>query len=517
MTKQDDDISILSEWADSVHHAGCGPNGEWDDDSSLPNDWWDTVESRFDPDDEETVESSKAYDPDQPRNPHGEWTSGGGSSEKEPPKVAVHSLEESKRIFNDLMSRMLGAERDEKTLSTEMRRKGPKERAEMAIKLLESTNATSLLRYDAITERLSQEARDPARFVEVRVQIRKEIERQRTAELVLTKEMAKAGVTTIDPRKLMSARRLGDNVGCTIDRGWIKIDHNGPVEKFFARARKLSDKANALDVRIREGTSRAYYDEPDVIRQLPGLLGKVDKLVSKNVPRGGGSEALKKFMRQADVCVNLSETALGKIVTDGGLKNRFAGGNVLSVGTGEDKADYDAHRKQAEARLFGIPTMASGEDRPVYGYMEHPDRQLSMGDALGSNYGQVQLVLKPEVKGRSTYTMGDSLDDNNVEHPRVGAANDPAKHSGVTVKPDMTITATEYGEVARPIRYVEAQVFGGVKLSDIQEVRVPYNVKLHPKVSEVLLKASIGVSLVPSECRQYINRAMTWDKYLDRD
>ncbi len=74
--------SELEEWADSIHYAGSGPDGEWDDDPSLSEEWWDVPNTQKDPDDEISQEEKSTLSGWQKFNPHhdqeGRFASSGG-------------------------------------------------------------------------------------------------------------------------------------------------------------------------------------------------------------------------------------------------------------------------------------------------------------------------------------------------------------------------------------------------------------------------------------------------------
>jgi len=148
---------------------------------------------------------------------------------------------------------------------------------------------------------------------------------------------------------------------------------------------------------------------------------------------------------------------------------------------------------------------------------------------MGSNYGEVQLALKPGIKQRSTYTVGDSLDDTRREGAHAGCITNPSSHdiaqqqqvtttvdgwirtvvrahngqkvaAGLEVNDwkvtEIALDGREAGQITP--RYIEAQVFGGVKLQDIAEVRIPRNTKLAPTTEKKLQEAGVTVVRIPS-------------------
>jgi hypothetical protein len=201
---------------------------------------------------------------------------------------------------------------------------------------------------------------------------------------------------------------------------------------------------------------------------------------------------------------------LDQAVSSGSLKNRFDEGKIVNNIKGG--REYNKERKAAESKLFGVPSNAPASDRPIYGYLEHPDRHLSTGTEMGSNYGEVQLALKSGAKQRSTYTVGDSLDDlHRAAH--AGCITDPSSHDvkpdknkiGKSITPGLEASDWKMTEIdldgrksfSITPRYIEAQIFGGVKLQDIAEVRIPRNTKLASTTEKKLQKAGVTVVRTP--------------------
>lgn len=103
---------------------------------------------------------------------------------------------------------------------------------------------------------------------------------------------------------------------------------------------------------------------------------------------------------------------------------------------------------------------------PIYGYLSGSDEYV-----VGLAYGSAMLRLRPDLRARTTFTFGNSLDDTNpgattpvfspcpVERPTSAAAHTDRDILDVT----LLAAATRYG-------YAEAQIFGGVTVDNIEEV-----------------------------------------------
>ena len=125
--------------------------------------------------------------------------------------------------------------------------------------------------------------------------------------------------------------------------------------------------------------------------------------------------------------------------------------------------------------MFGLPLDTPPQDRPVYGYLSlgglraarpregvMSDGKWQSGDFL-STYGEVQVVLKPSVRARTTASHGDSIDNgiipSSVDDPSWLSFGAQGRMSTGWDPPNPT-----------DLYYTEAQIHGGVRVEDIDEV-----------------------------------------------
>jgi hypothetical protein len=137
--------------------------------------------------------------------------------------------------------------------------------------------------------------------------------------------------------------------------------------------------------------------------------------------------------------------------------------------------DYLDHRTIYEKVAFGYGSDLEPNERPVSGAVLPSGKEAANDGYLTNQYGSVQLVLNDNVKGRTTYSIGDSLDkfakptQVDGKFPRVvGNANTASSayryannNEGQNFFDSMDFHSKNY---------LEAQVHGGVKLSDISKV-----------------------------------------------
>lgn len=174
-----------------------------------------------------------------------------------------------------------------------------------------------------------------------------------------------------------------------------------------------------------------------------------------------------KSLAEHPLETRIKPATLEKILKDGRMKTAHEG--VKASGT--NKLDKKTEFENAYMGAEGVP---AGE-RPVYGYMqteaEHHNTTLD-------HYGSVRVVLHDEVKDRTSFTIGDSLDRKTFPSP----LHAPAVRSsppGVKSKDDLV----------KKSQYIETQIWGGVKASDIKHVQFSEEPK--PALTKKLTKAGI--------------------------
>jgi len=232
-----------------------------------------------------------------------------------------------------------------------------------------------------------------------------------------------------------------------------------------------------LDAMVQRGT----FTEPKAI----DLLNRAD-------------ENLRGVLAEADIVINRRTLeVLAGIAMDGRIKSQFE--------TGKSDGMLDPNfRSKAESMLFGIDHHDDDEDlwdedggrkpgskikefppalRPIYGYAKDEDDDFD----VASEYGRYQLVLKNSVRERTTITGGDSL-DYSFDDPRYmpSPIDSPSvvsftNHSDPDEAANFAAVAANGGlgntkDIRAHVRYsgyLEVQIHGGVKLSDVKKLRVP--------------------------------------------
>jgi hypothetical protein len=241
-------------------------------------------------------------------------------------------------------------------------------------------------------------------------------------------------------------------------------------------------------------------------------------------------EWLKKSLQNTEVRVSVhGDDTLNKILDDGRLKSQFESGGSRGM--------FDPnYRRAMEYSLFGIggnpdddddETTLSDQARPIYGFLSRAhDRAYK--DTTNANvtrqYGAIQMVLDKSVRTRTTFTGSDSLQiDWDTDESRFlpSSINNPSLASVTPVSPYYTGMGERTGsddlyKLARVARdtdispnvnnlrdaiggdYIEAQVHGGVSVSDIVKVRIPRNEEpytIHVKDSTLARLKEAGIEV----------------------
>ena len=161
-----------------------------------------------------------------------------------------------------------------------------------------------------------------------------------------------------------------------------------------------------------------------------------------------------------------------KVISDGRFKTQYE--------TRESNGAYKPYlRRTRELAYLGVPQDTKASERPVYGFLAvqangrtantsgYNDDKWNINNTGVGQYGEVRVVLNDNVRERTSYTIPDSLDGYALARP-LSERHTYETMSYAGLHHDMT---TSHGGFQRE-GYAEAQIFGGIKLSDIKEIYV---------------------------------------------
>lgn len=166
------------------------------------------------------------------------------------------------------------------------------------------------------------------------------------------------------------------------------------------------------------------------------------------------------------------ESSLRDILERGRMRTQFETESSSGVYNPRIRAEF-------EESAFGYAHDLDPTLRPVYGYMSRPGIDESFWPV--QQYGDIRIVLKPEVRERTSFTVSDSLGyyrtlPSPVEKPSWVSYNfeDHAPGRGSSGPRGATVPFGDEDwsrlDFQRDVRYVEAQIHGGVSVDDIAEV-----------------------------------------------
>jgi hypothetical protein len=177
---------------------------------------------------------------------------------------------------------------------------------------------------------------------------------------------------------------------------------------------------------------------PEGIQRRAGLLA-TNKLHRAHLSAESGltpeegdrqmTDELKRELAGRRVAIRVTNGNLAKILDDGSFKTQFETNRSKALKSNDARA-------KLEAAQFGYPDDLDPSLRPIYAYMDEGyDRPAGSGtkfigdfgtDDL-SMFGTTQVILNDDVRDRSTFNIGDSMDNQYSSLP--SRVSDPKPHS----------------------------------------------------------------------------------------
>lgn len=180
------------------------------------------------------------------------------------------------------------------------------------------------------------------------------------------------------------------------------------------------------------------------------------------------------------VAVRMPHEVVDDVLRDGRVKNQFETGQSQGFIDPDALNNEGYVRRQIEKIVSSVDPSLPAADRPIYGAVQG----VLASDQL-SSYGDVDLEVDPNVHARTTFTFGDSFAFSDERHP-TGLAEPLNQPTWRAMTPatrryllDDTLLrelkeitpATARGVLRYPrVSYIEAQIHGGLKLSDVKRI-----------------------------------------------
>jgi hypothetical protein len=174
----------------------------------------------------------------------------------------------------------------------------------------------------------------------------------------------------------------------------------------------------------------------------------------------------KEFMEQGEPQIIVSAATAQRIVSQKRVKTIHEQDRPARSGRSDD--EYKDVRLVYENVAFGYDNNTPVEARPVSGLLGQGQPYYEYLDIYGGKNPAV-IRLKPEVKERTTYTLGDSLNGFETPYPVSSPASRPWKYESAEAGVYRAATGRNFYTDSK-MNAPEAQIHGGVNLSDIAGV-----------------------------------------------
>lgn len=215
----------------------------------------------------------------------------------------------------------------------------------------------------------------------------------------------------------------------------------------------------------------------------------------------GVDQQLQEVYDKSQPRIQVESDKLMSILEQGRFQTLAEVGSGSLTAMGDVKGEwYSGARAGAEQVWFssaGLPA----EQQPIYGYISD-NKNSNQYNGMRA-YGDAQITLKPDVLERTTLTIGDSLNTFTDGVPfKYGGSADATGLGNVTEAEKAyayhDITGKNYflqsKEFFNNAFYLEAQYHGGLKVSDIKEIRFSDVVHqdITTKLDELGIKWKVG-------------------------
>lgn len=194
-------------------------------------------------------------------------------------------------------------------------------------------------------------------------------------------------------------------------------------------------------------------------RQFAEMAERHGLTLDGYLQRAGAS--LRAWSATASIEIRMRPEHVERFAADGRYRNLF------STGTSSGSA-APGPRMLVERTTLGIPTLATGQHRPVYGYCSG---SLAT-DVNVVRYGDAVLRLRRTVNARATFTCGDSLDECAMLSGHPPFCPQPMRRPTTLALDGRydVVGAAPHLWAATSCGYIEAQIHGGVAPADVAEV-----------------------------------------------
>jgi hypothetical protein len=244
-----------------------------------------------------------------------------------------------------------------------------------------------------------------------------------------------------------AVKQIGASISTSLDKGEYKLPAYHDKDK---EAKEITKKVKSLDKPIftpsSESARKVRTKVGAYIHDYARNYGMTDSEMEEKVVDG-----LRAVTADKPISQRIHPGNLGIVMSDPErrLKTQFE--------TGHSNGSYSpTYRAENEEIGIGVPKDVDPRMRPTYGYIPHPGTNPSQ-------YGDIELVYKPHVRKRTTFTIGDSLGSFKSSIVLATPVDDPGIESA-----DSDVSSLFRGEVNED--YIECQIHGGSTLDEVDHV-----------------------------------------------
>jgi hypothetical protein len=191
---------------------------------------------------------------------------------------------------------------------------------------------------------------------------------------------------------------------------------------------------------------------------------------------------------QSQIATRLWGGELDNIVKEGRFKSLNELPRDSKYGSSASE-QYRNARAELENGVWGTPKEGA---QPIYGYLDVENPTYQEGVSL---YGDVKITFKDNISGRTTVTAGDSL-NHKLTPVRLSELRDRRVNADNVMRASRNNAFSEFGRDKKiQVEYVEAQIHGGVKLSDFKSVTLDRFSQVEPSTISTLKNLGIEVTV----------------------
>jgi len=240
----------------------------------------------------------------------------------------------------------------------------------------------------------------------------------------------------------------------------------------------------------------------DLLAERANMMHKLAEVDVEGLHKA--QESLSALMKDAKVVIHTGKDDLNTILTSGGFKTsqelQSKNPSILEAMANAEKLMF-GDAKKPHSIIYGVLHSAGA-------------KPMEMANSGAVVYGRSRVTLKPEVRDRTTFTGGDSVNgmtsnnDTKVAYPP-SKVTDPKLASVIGLDVyrgafNVDSVASRVSEAktvneARAAAYMEAQVHGGVSVKDIQSIVVPDKNSLSKEAWDVVKAHGITVTTEEEE------------------